>query len=79
VKRGHHIQAGDTYESILQATPNIEIFDAEDIDTSIDPWLTVKDQVIISTNVTYNISYVFKISKMHDIVFVYNKNCVGNG
>jgi hypothetical protein len=36
VKRGLHIQDDDNYESILQAMSNIEIFDAEDIDTSIN-------------------------------------------
>jgi hypothetical protein len=79
VKRGLHIQASDTRESILQSMPNIEIFDVEDIETTIDTWLTVEDQIIISTNVMYNISYIFKLSTMHDIVFSYNKNCVGKG
>jgi hypothetical protein len=52
VKKGLNIQAGDTRESITQATPNFEIYNVEDIKTSIDTWLTAEDQVIISTNVT---------------------------
>jgi hypothetical protein len=52
VKNGLHIRDGDTSESIIKATPNIEIFDAEDIESSIDTWLMAEDKVIISTNVT---------------------------
>jgi hypothetical protein len=52
VKNGLNIQAGDTRESIIEVTPNIENFDVEDIKTTIDTWLMAEDKVIISTNVT---------------------------
>jgi hypothetical protein len=52
VKKGINIQDNDTRESIVEATPNITEFDAKNIEIAIDTWLTLKDKVIISTNVT---------------------------
>jgi hypothetical protein len=52
VKKGLNIQDNDTRESIIDATPNITDFDAEDVEITIDTWLTPEDKVIISTNVT---------------------------
>jgi hypothetical protein len=48
--------------------PNMNIFYGEDIKVSINTWLTVEDQVIISTSVMYSISYVFKLSTMNDLI-----------
>jgi len=53
-KKSLQIKGGYTCQSIIQSTPNIEIFDAEDIECSINTWLTPKDKVI-GTNVMYHI------------------------
>jgi hypothetical protein len=55
IKKGLAIQSGDTRKSIVQSTPNINIFYVEDIEASIDTWLTAEDQVIILTDVTPHI------------------------
>jgi hypothetical protein len=52
VKKGFNIQNSDTRESIIDVSPNITEFDAEDIEITIDTWLTPGDKVIITTNVT---------------------------
>jgi hypothetical protein len=52
VKKGFNIQNSDIRESIIGATPNITEFDVEDIEITIDTWLTSEDKVIITTNVT---------------------------
>jgi hypothetical protein len=74
-----NIQNSDTRESIFGTTPNVTEFDAEDIEITIDTWLTPGDKVILTINVTNYSYHVFQLSKMHDTVFVYNKNCVGKG
>jgi hypothetical protein len=79
VKKGFNIQNSDTRESIFGTTPNVTEFDAEDIEITIDTWLTPGDKVILTINVTNYSYHVFQLSKMHDTVFVYNKNCVGKG
>jgi hypothetical protein len=52
VKKSFNIQNSDTRESIIGATPKVTEFDAEDIEITIDTWLTPRDKVIITTNVT---------------------------
>jgi hypothetical protein len=52
VKNGLDIQDNDTRESSIDTTTNIIEFDAEDIEITIDTWLTPEDKVIISTNIT---------------------------
>lgn len=54
VKRSLKIKEGDTHESIIQMVPNIEQFDAKDIECSIDTWLTPKNKVAL-LSVTYYI------------------------
>jgi hypothetical protein len=78
VKKAINIQANDTHETIIESTPNITEFDAEDMEIAIDTWLTLEDKVIISTNVIIFKVRIFKLVTMHDTLFVYN-NCVGKG
>jgi len=78
VKKAINIQANDTCERIIESTHNITEFDAEDMEIAIDTWLTLEDKVIISTNVIIFKVRIFKLSTMHDTLFVYN-NCVGKG
>jgi hypothetical protein len=48
----YRVKKGLNIQDSIHATPNIEIFDAEDIKTTINTWLTMEDKVNISTNVT---------------------------
>jgi hypothetical protein len=80
VKKATNIQANDTRQRIIELTPNITEFDAEDMEIAIDTWLTSEDKVIISTNVI-----IFKVRMslnfqqcMIYALFVYN-NCVSKG
>jgi hypothetical protein len=52
VKKGLNIQDNDTRETIIDAMPNITEFDAEDLEITIDTWLTPEDKIITSTNVS---------------------------
>jgi hypothetical protein len=52
VKKGFNIQNSDTHESIIGMTPNVTEFDAEDIEITIDTWLTPRDKIILTINVT---------------------------
>jgi hypothetical protein len=52
VKTGFNIQKIDTCESIIGAKPNVAEFDSEDIEITIDTWLSQENKVIITTNVT---------------------------
>jgi hypothetical protein len=72
VKKAINIQANDTRERIIESTPNITEFDAEDMEIAIDTWLTSEDKVIISTNVIIFKVRIFKLLTMHDTLFVYN-------
>jgi len=78
VKKATNIQANDTRQRIIELTPNITEFDAEDMEIAIDTWLTSEDKVIISINVIIFKVRIFKLLTMHDTLFVYN-NCVGKG
>jgi hypothetical protein len=51
VQKAINIQANDTRETIIESTPSLAEFDAEDIEIVINTWLTSEDKVIISTNV----------------------------
>jgi hypothetical protein len=51
VKKAINIQANNTRERIIESTPNITEFDAENMEIAINTWFTPKDKVIISTNV----------------------------
>jgi hypothetical protein len=53
VKKAINIQANNIRKRIVEMTLNITEFDAEDMEISIDPWLTSEDKVIISINVIF--------------------------
>jgi hypothetical protein len=66
VKKAINIQANDTRETIIESTPNITEFDAEDMEIAIDTWLTSEDKVIISINVIIFKVHIFKLLTLHD-------------
>jgi hypothetical protein len=71
VKKAINTQANDTRERIIESTPNITEFDAEDMEIAIDTWLTREDRVIISTNVIIFKVCIFKLSTMHDTIYLF--------
>lgn len=78
VKKAINIQANDIRERIIELTPNITEFYAEDIEIAINTWLIPEDKVIILTNVIIFKVRIFKLLTMHDTLFDYN-NCIGKG
>jgi hypothetical protein len=44
-KKSLMLQEDDTLQSILASTPNIDMFDAEDFEITIEGWLTHEDKV----------------------------------
>jgi hypothetical protein len=45
VKKSLKIQANDTLQSILASTSNVDMFDAEDYEITIQGWMTLEDKV----------------------------------
>ncbi|XP_062162116.1 eukaryotic translation initiation factor 5B-like [Alnus glutinosa] len=64
VKKGINIQANDTRESIIESTPNITEFDAEDMEIAIDTWLTPEDKARAERNrqISKSVNKIFHTS-----------------
>jgi hypothetical protein len=45
MKKSLMLQDDDTLQSILASTPNIDMFDGEDFEITIEGWLTHEDKV----------------------------------
>jgi hypothetical protein len=59
LKQSLQLKEGEKIEDVLQTTPNLHLYNADDIETTIGTWLTEKDRVITQINTVLCFTYIY--------------------
>jgi hypothetical protein len=59
LKQSLQLKEGEKIEDVLQTTPNLHLYNADDIETTIGTWLTKKDRVITQINTVLNVLHTY--------------------